>query len=202
MEQLEITTSKGIDTPFIHASSATMDAETVNNETVGKATISTLYFNHASPTGDGVLQANTINASTANISLLNVATGNFQTATTNTPSVGDDSVTVPTTDWVRQLLNSLNLLNGAILTGDVGNSNSWWIKFGCGIHIMIQGGWVGSGDNWVSFPVAFSNTLTVQSTADQGSSENYNDTAISGWNNSGFTSHSYCGVHWFAIGTW
>lgn len=67
-------------------------------------------------------------------------------------------------NWWETPKDSFETLSAGVVTGDVSNPNSWWVKLGGTIPIIIQGGYnyVGIRSNvGISFPVAYSTVLGI-----------------------------------------
>lgn len=70
-------------------------------------------------------------------------------------------------NWWETPKDSFETLSAGVVAGDVSNPNSWWVKLGGMIPLIIQGGMHNNGKNWendagkpaytVSYPVAFPN---------------------------------------------
>lgn len=66
------------------------------------------------------------------------------------------------TNWWDTPKNSFETLSAGVVAGDVSNPNSWWVKLGGTIPLIIQGG-MNVGGLTFKFPIAFPNaTLSVQ----------------------------------------
>lgn len=69
------------------------------------------------------------------------------------------------TNWWDTPKNSFETLSAGVVAGDVSNPNSWWVKLGGTIPLIIQGGnKSGASGNTVTFPVSFSEAPVVQIT--------------------------------------
>ena len=67
-------------------------------------------------------------------------------------------------NWWETPKDSFETLSAGVVAGDVSNPNSWWVKLGGTIPIIIQGGTcLGKGNeaSYNAFPIAFSSTVTV-----------------------------------------
>lgn len=79
-------------------------------------------------------------------------------------------------NWWETPKDSFETLSAGVVAGDVSDPNSWWVKLGGTIPIIIQGGytWVGSRTNVdIAFPISFSHVLGIAGLAvvnDQNSS--------------------------------
>nr|DAN03353.1 MAG TPA: hypothetical protein [Caudoviricetes sp.] len=70
---------------------------------------------------------------------------------------GNSSIVVNDTPFTR-FLDTSDLSSLGVVAGDVSNPDSWWVKIGGTIPIIIQGGIGGSG---FTYPLALSKVLTV-----------------------------------------
>ena len=70
---------------------------------------------------------------------------------------GNDSIAINDTPFKR-FLDTDDLSATGVVAGDVSNPNSWWVKMGGTIPIIIQGGIGGSS---FTYPLALSRVLTV-----------------------------------------
>ena len=61
-------------------------------------------------------------------------------------------------NWWETPKDSFETLSAGVVAGDVSNPNSWWVKLGGTIPLIIQGGIGGSG---FTYPLALSRVLTV-----------------------------------------
>lgn len=61
-------------------------------------------------------------------------------------------------NWWETPKDSFETLSAGVVAGDVSNPNSWWVKLGGTIPIIIQGGIGGSS---FTYPLALSRVLTV-----------------------------------------
>lgn len=67
-------------------------------------------------------------------------------------------------NWWETPKDSFETLSAGVVAGDVSNPNSWWVKLGGTIPIIIQGGytWVGLRSNiTVNYPISFSKALGI-----------------------------------------
>lgn len=67
-------------------------------------------------------------------------------------------------NWWETPKNSFETLSAGVVAGDVSNPDSWWVKLGGTIPIIIQGGytWVESRTNVdIAFPISFSHVLGI-----------------------------------------
>lgn len=62
------------------------------------------------------------------------------------------------TNWWETPKDSIETLSAGVVAGDVSNPNSWWVKLGGSIPIIIQGG---IGGYSFTYPLALSMVLTV-----------------------------------------
>ena len=70
---------------------------------------------------------------------------------------GSHSNRVNDTPFIR-FLDTNDLSAAGVVAGDVSNPNSWWVKLGGAVPLIIQGGIGGSG---FTYPLALSRVLTV-----------------------------------------
>ena len=67
-------------------------------------------------------------------------------------------------NWWETPKDSFETLSAGIVAGDVSDPNSWWVKLGGTIPLIIQGGytWVGlRSDITVNYPISFSKVLGI-----------------------------------------
>ena len=67
-------------------------------------------------------------------------------------------------NWWETPKDSFETLSAGVVAGDVSNPDSWWVKLGGTIPLIIQGGytWVGSrSDITVNYPISFSKVLGI-----------------------------------------
>lgn len=66
-------------------------------------------------------------------------------------------------NWWDTPKNSFETLSaGGVVAGNVGNANTWWVKLGGAVPLIIQGAY-NSGAGWHAWPIAFPNScLTGQ----------------------------------------
>lgn len=74
------------------------------------------------------------------------------------------------TNWWETPKDSFETLSAGVVAGDVSNQNSWWVKLGGTIPIIIQGGFSSSGT--FNYPISISTFLTGGTTTRM-SSRNY-----------------------------
>ena len=67
-------------------------------------------------------------------------------------------------NWWETPKDSFETLSAGVVAGDVSDPNSWWVKLGGTIPIIIQGGIGNQRVQTISFPVAFSKCLSIQIT--------------------------------------
>ena len=70
---------------------------------------------------------------------------------------GNGKVAINDTPFTR-FLDTDDLSAAGVVAGDVSNPNSWWVKLGGAVPLIIQGGIGGSG---FTYPLALSRVLTV-----------------------------------------
>ena len=76
---------------------------------------------------------------------------------------GNGEVAINDTPFTR-FLDTEDLSAAGVVAGDVSNPDSWWVKLGGMIPLIIQGGTcLGKGNeaSYNAFPIAFSSTVTV-----------------------------------------
>lgn len=71
---------------------------------------------------------------------------------------GGDALTAINDTPFKRFLDTDDLSAAGVVAGDVSNPNSWWVKLGGMIPLIIQGGIGGSG---FTYPLALSRVLTV-----------------------------------------
>ena len=87
-------------------------------------------------------------------------------------------------NWWETPKNSFETLSAGVVAGDVSNPDSWWVKLGGTIPIIIQGGMHNNGKTWendsgrpaytVSYPVAFPNAcFTITGSPERNKSDMY-----------------------------
>ena len=66
-------------------------------------------------------------------------------------------------NWWETPKDSFETLSAGVVAGDVSNPNSWWVKLGGTIPIIIQGGYINDGTEIVSrnikYPIVFSKAI-------------------------------------------
>lgn len=110
-------------------------------------------------------------------------------------------------NWWETPKDSFETLSAGVVTGDASNPNSWWVKLGGTIPIIIQGGNQDKdGSNvQVSFPISFSqNCLSVvteltYSRWDPGET-NVWDVSATGFSVGEQDSGGFWGWYWIAVG--
>ena len=110
-------------------------------------------------------------------------------------------------NWWETPKNSFETLSAGVVAGDVSNSNSWWVKLGGTIPIIIQGGNQDKDRSnvQVSFPISFSqNCLSVvteltYSHWDPGET-NVWDVSATGFSVGEQDSGGFWGWYWIAVG--
>ncbi len=101
-------------------------------------------------------------------------------------------------NWWETPKDSFETLSSGVVAGDVSNPESWWVKLGGTIPLIIQGGNLYGGA--VTFPIAFKAVLGIVSNASN-KSEAINIYGLSNskvelYNNGGLPNRTY----WLAIG--
>lgn len=67
-------------------------------------------------------------------------------------------------NWWETPKDSFETLSSGVVAGDVSNPNSWWVKLGGTIPLIIQGGYTRVGyrtDVNIAFPISFSHVLGI-----------------------------------------
>ena len=67
-------------------------------------------------------------------------------------------------NWWETPKDSFETLSAGVVAGDVSNPNSWWVKIGGTIPIIIQGGTI-YNTQYVTYPIAFKTVLCITATA-------------------------------------
>ena len=67
-------------------------------------------------------------------------------------------------NWWETPKDSFETLSAGVVAGDVSNPDSWWVKLGGTVPLIIQGGIGNQRVQTISFPVAFSKCLSIQIT--------------------------------------
>lgn len=67
-------------------------------------------------------------------------------------------------NWWETPKDSFETLSAGVVAGDVSNPNSWWVKLGGTIPIIIQGGTI-YNTQYVTYPIAFKTVLCITATA-------------------------------------
>ena len=103
-------------------------------------------------------------------------------------------------NWWETPKNSFETLSAGVVAGDVSNPNSWWVKLGGTIPIIIQGGY-NKVRATVTFPISFSNSaLSVIATLSQGDEEAAQTWSYTARNFYLYQRYSDRWAHWLAIG--
>ena len=103
-------------------------------------------------------------------------------------------------NWWETPKDSFETLSAGVVTGDVSNPNSWWVKLGGTIPIIIQGGY-NKVQATVTFPISFHSTaLSVVASLSRGDEE-----AAQTWSYTDRQFYLYQRygdryAHWIAIG--
>lgn len=107
-------------------------------------------------------------------------------------------------NWWETPKDSFETLSAGVVAGDVSNPDSWWVKLGGTIPIIIQGGHCTSSPT--VFPIAFSkfHTLVVNqvNVTNLGHADWYQSVATQN-SNTQFSWYSYYfdgSLHWIAVG--
>ncbi len=67
-------------------------------------------------------------------------------------------------NWWETPKDSFETLSAGVVAGDVSNQNSWWVKLGGAVPLIIQGGYTLVGlrsDITVKYPISFSKVLGI-----------------------------------------
>lgn len=102
-------------------------------------------------------------------------------------------------NWWETPKDSFETLSAGVVTGDVSNPNSWWVKLGGTIPIIIQGGY--SSSRPTTFPVAFGTLLCLTGEPLQGSGAG--ETSFTNVQNTGFSyrcDRQTQGYYYLAVG--
>lgn len=68
------------------------------------------------------------------------------------------------TNWWETPKDSFETLSAGVVAGDVSDPNSWWVKLGGTIPIIIQGGTI-YNTQYVTYPIAFKTVLCITANA-------------------------------------
>lgn len=113
--------------------------------------------------------------------------------------VGNSSIVVNDTPFTR-FLDTRDLSSLGVVAGDVSNPDSWWVKIGGTIPIIIQGGY-NKVQTTVAFPVAFNSAaLSVVATLSRGDEEAAQTWSYTTRNFYLHQRYSDRWAHWIAIG--
>ena len=77
------------------------------------------------------------------------------------------------TNWWETPKDSFETLSAGVVAGDVSNPNSWWVKLGGTIPLIIQGGFSSSGT--FTYPISISTFLTGGTTTRMSSRDKDSD---------------------------
>ena len=112
---------------------------------------------------------------------------------------GGDALTAINDTPFKRFLDTDDLSAAGVVAGDVSNPNSWWVKLGGAIPIIIQGGY-NTTQRTVTFPVSFKRPVFAVA----GNAVIGHDEAVQTWNytNTSFYLHEAYreGAHWVAFG--
>ena len=112
---------------------------------------------------------------------------------------GNSSIHVNDTPFIR-FLDTNDLSAAGVVAGDVSNPNSWWVKLGGTIPLIIQGGY-NQVKSTVTFPISFSNAaLGVVATLSQGDEEAAQTWSYTAGNFYLYQRYSSRWAHWIAVG--
>ena len=101
-------------------------------------------------------------------------------------------------NWWETPKNSFETLSAGVVAGDVSNPNSWWVKLGGAIPIIIQGGF---SSGYITYPIAFSSfsSVVIQGKQSGGACEfRVWNTSKTGFQTAG--DRETQGLFWIAIG--
>ena len=101
-------------------------------------------------------------------------------------------------NWWETPKDSFETLSAGVVAGDVSNPNSWWVKLGGTIPIIIQGGF---SSGYITYPIAFSSfsSVVIQGKQSSGSCEfRVWNTSKTGFQTAG--DRETQGLFWIAIG--
>ena len=101
-------------------------------------------------------------------------------------------------NWWETPKDSFETLSAGVVAGDVSNPNSWWVKLGGTIPIIIQGGF---SSGYITYPIAFSSfsSVVVQGEQSGGACEfRVWNTSKTGFQTAG--DRETKGLFWIAIG--
>ena len=101
-------------------------------------------------------------------------------------------------NWWETPKNSFETLSAGVVAGDVSNPNSWWVKLGGTIPIIIQGGF---SSGYITYPIAFSSfsSVVIQGKQSGGACEfRVWNTSKTGFQTAG--DRETQGLFWIAIG--
>ena len=123
---------------------------------------------------------------------------------------GNSATAINDTPFTR-FLDTDDLSAAGVVAGDVSNPDSWWVKLGGMIPLIIQGGKSARTDRYetVKFPIAFTAIFSITGQALTsyvlaGSDSNFgikNDFSVTKFTTSMYDNGNYyAGFHWVAIG--
>ena len=107
-------------------------------------------------------------------------------------------------NWWETPKDSFETLSAGVVAGDVSNPNSWWVKLGGTIPLIIQGGksayQSGVGSFTITFPITFSILYGAYSSMlKNGDVGNYRDIFSASTNNM-TVGRDNCARYWLAVG--
>lgn len=112
---------------------------------------------------------------------------------------GNSSISVNSSPFKR-FLDTDDLLAAGVVASDVSNPNSWWVKLGGTIPLIIQGGYASDGTH-VTFPVSFQSAcLSVTNTSSNTGSATRDYTGVNSFSKTGFDRNRGVATFWCAIG--
>lgn len=151
-----------------------------------------LHYRMRNGTSDQVIDL--VNQLQATLSQKTVPSGNTGTlATLLSGIVHQIAALSGKTNWWEAPKNSFETLSAGVVAGDVSDPNSWWVKLGGTIPLIIQGGVTSSNgsNSSATFPVAFTTPLLAIGTLATGSASNNNTDDYSWYSATSVTFHWY-----------
>lgn len=110
---------------------------------------------------------------------------------------GNASISVSSTPFKR-FLDTDDISAVGVVAGDVSNPNSWWVKLGGTIPLIIQGGYASvNNGGYVGFPISFNSNCASLAMQNDGNYCQYYICNVSntGFNYGGSASHT----HWISF---
>lgn len=111
---------------------------------------------------------------------------------------GGNSETVVNDTPFKRFLDTDDLSAAGVVAGDVSNPNSWWVKLGGTIPLIIQGGHASvNNGNYVGFPISFNSNCASLAMQNDG---NYRQYYLYNVSNTGFNyGGSASRAHWISF---